>query len=100
MTGPAILAGPGPGPAGTAGQAAAGLGGQGPPGSGPARQPPRGALRRWRAPLTVLALVLLGGIVIALLTPSRPTTGYLDPGNPDRRAPVLWPPSWPSAGSR
>jgi hypothetical protein len=30
----------------------------------------------------VLALVLLGGIVIALLTPSRPTTGYLDPGNP------------------
>jgi hypothetical protein len=30
----------------------------------------------------VLALVLLGGIVIALLTPSPPTTGYLDPGNP------------------
>ena len=30
----------------------------------------------------MLALVLLGGIVIALLTPSRPTTGYLDPGNP------------------
>jgi hypothetical protein len=30
----------------------------------------------------VLALVLLGGIMIALLTPSPPTTGYLDPGNP------------------
>ena len=30
----------------------------------------------------MLALVLLGGIVIALLTPSAPTTGYLDPGNP------------------
>ena len=30
----------------------------------------------------MLTLVLLGGIVIALLTPSRPTTGYLDPGNP------------------
>jgi len=30
----------------------------------------------------VLALVLLGGIMIALLTPSAPTTGYLDPGNP------------------
>jgi hypothetical protein len=27
-------------------------------------------------------LVLLGGIVIALITPSPPTTGYLDPGNP------------------
>jgi hypothetical protein len=86
MTGPAAaLAEPGPGPAlpGTAGQATPGLGGQVPPGSGgPALQPPRGALRRWRAPLTVLALVLLGGIVIALLTPPRSTTGYLDPGNP------------------
>jgi hypothetical protein len=30
----------------------------------------------------VLALVLLGGILIALLTPSPPTSGYLDPGNP------------------
>jgi hypothetical protein len=30
----------------------------------------------------VLALVLLGGILIALLTPSPPTNGYLDPGNP------------------
>jgi hypothetical protein len=30
----------------------------------------------------VLVLVLLGGIMIALLTPSPPTTGYLDPGNP------------------
>jgi len=29
----------------------------------------------------VLALVLLGGIMIALLTPAPPTTGYLDPGN-------------------
>jgi hypothetical protein len=86
MTGPApILAEPGLGPAtpGTAGQPTPGLGGQVPPGpGGSALQPPRGALRRWRAPLTVLALVLLGGIVIALLTPSRPTTGYLDPGNP------------------
>ena len=26
--------------------------------------------------------MLLGGILIALLTPSRPPTGYLDPGNP------------------
>ncbi len=44
--------------------------------------PPRGVLHRWRAPLTVLGLVLLGGIVIALLAPSASTNGYLDPGNP------------------
>jgi hypothetical protein len=30
----------------------------------------------------VLALVVLGGILTALLTPSPPTDGYLDPGNP------------------
>jgi hypothetical protein len=83
MTGPApILAEPGPGPPGGARQVTPGLGGPARPEPGrSASRPPR-ALRRWRAPLTVLALVLLGGIVIALLTPSRPTTGYLDPGNP------------------
>ena len=85
MTGPApLLAEPGPGPAtpGAARPATPGPGGPDRPGpGGPALRPPR-ALRRWRAPLAVLALVLLGGIVIALLTPSRPTTGYLDPGNP------------------
>ena len=86
MTGPApILADRGPGPAapGPASPATPGPGGPAPLGPGdPAARPPRGALRRWRAPLAVLALVLLGGTVIALLTPSRPTTGYLDPGNP------------------
>ena len=84
MTGPApILAEPGPGPA-TPGAAPPGPGPPGPAAArpGPAVRPPRGPLRRWRAPLAVLVLVLLGGIVIALLTPSPPTTGYLDPGNP------------------
>jgi hypothetical protein len=78
-----VLTGPGPGAATPAGAAAPGsasvagtrLAGQ----PGP---PPRGPLHRWRAPLAVLVLVLLGGIVIALITPSPPTTGYLDPGNP------------------
>ncbi len=83
MTGPApVLTGPGPaipGDPGAATAAPAGPAGPGPAGPAP---PPRGVLRRWRAPLTVPALVLLGGIVIALLTPSPPTTGYLDPGNP------------------
>jgi hypothetical protein len=85
MTGPApIMAEPAPGPATprAARQAPRGHGGPARPGpGGPALRPPH-ALRRWRAPLAVLALVLLGGIVIALLTPSRPTAGYLDPGNP------------------
>ena len=85
MTGPApSLAEPGPGPATleAARQPTPGLGGPARPGpGGPAQWPPR-APRRWRAPLAVLVLVLLGGVVIALLTPSRPTTGYLDPGNP------------------
>ena len=84
MTGPApVLTGPGPAIPGDPGAATAALAGPGGPGpAGPAAPPPRGVLSRWRAPLTVLALVLLGGIVIALLTPSPPTTGYLDPGNP------------------
>jgi hypothetical protein len=30
----------------------------------------------------VVALVLLGGILVALAKPARPTAGYLDPGNP------------------
>ena len=85
MTGPAAsLAEPGPGPATleAARQLTAGPGGPARPGpGGPAQRPPR-TPRRWRAPLAVLVLVLLGGVVIALLTPSRPTTGYLDPGNP------------------
>lgn len=85
MTGPApSLAEPAPGPAapGAAGPVIPASGGPAARGPGGPPRPPRDALRRWRAPLTVLALVLLGGIVTALLTPSRPTTGYLDPGNP------------------
>jgi hypothetical protein len=84
MTGPApVLTGPGPatpGPAGAAPPGPASL--AGPQLAGQAGLPPRGPLRRWRATLAVLALVLLGGILIALLTPSPPTAGYLDPGNP------------------
>ncbi len=38
--------------------------------------------RRWRAPLAVIAVILAGGIVVALLQPAAGTTGYLDPGNP------------------
>jgi hypothetical protein len=38
--------------------------------------------RRWRAPLAVIAVILAGGIIVALLQPAAGTTGYLDPGNP------------------
>jgi hypothetical protein len=34
---------------------------------------------RWRLPLAIVALVLLAGIVVALLKPAAPATGYLDP---------------------
>jgi hypothetical protein len=46
---------------------------------------PRGerpAWRRWRAPLTVIVVILAGGLIVALLQPAAGTTGYLDPGNP------------------
>jgi Domain of unknown function (DUF4350) len=84
MTGPApVLTGPGPDAATPAGAAAPGsASGAGTRLAGQAGPPPHGPLHRWRAPLAVLVLVLLGGIVIALITPSPPTTGYLDPGNP------------------
>jgi hypothetical protein len=52
-------------------------------------QPPAGAAsssrtgaggrRSWRAPIALVALVLLGGTVIALLQPTILITGYLDP---------------------
>jgi hypothetical protein len=40
------------------------------------------ALRRWRGAVAVAGAVLLGGILVALLTPAQPPEGYLDPGNP------------------
>ena len=84
MTGPVpVLTGPGPAASSTASPGAASTASPGARGTaGPAARPPQAALRRWRAPLAVLALVVLGGIVTALLTPSPPTDGYLDPGNP------------------
>jgi hypothetical protein len=67
MTSPAVPAGP----AGPAARPA-----------GPAR--PHGAgigagWRRWRAPAATVAIILLGGLVIAMLTASPAATGQLDP---------------------
>jgi hypothetical protein len=57
------------------------------PGTGPASQPepgpvPRAAAgmwRTWRVPAVLVAVILLGGTVIALLQPAAAITGYLDP---------------------
>jgi hypothetical protein len=51
------------------------------PGSGSRPDSPGGAdlWRTWRVPLALVALILLGGIVIALLQPGVAITGYLDP---------------------
>ncbi|MGO9783642.1 MAG: DUF4350 domain-containing protein [Streptosporangiaceae bacterium] len=59
-----------------------------PAGSGPAAGgrvtggPTAQAWRRWRVPLAIVAVIIAGGIVVALLQPPAGTTGYLDPGNP------------------
>ena len=39
--------------------------------------------RQWRVPLALVALILLGGTVIALLKPTVIITGYLDPAGTD-----------------
>lgn len=59
---------------------------EGPVGSGagssrPVSGDPVEAWRRWRLPLAIALLILLGGILIALLQPGTASTGYLDPGS-------------------
>jgi Domain of unknown function (DUF4350) len=80
---------PGPaGPAGTTGGSAR-PGGQAGPG-GPADPGARGrpgargmrpvtGWRRWRAPAAVVAIILAGGVVIAMLQVGAPASGQLDP---------------------
>jgi Domain of unknown function (DUF4350) len=38
-------------------------------------------VRRWRGPLAVIAAIIIGGTIVALLQPSAGTSGYLDPGD-------------------
>jgi len=64
-----------PGPSGTG--PAAGPGGQG--SAPPAGRSAPGPWRRWRVPLALAALVLLGGAAITLIAPRPPASGYLDP---------------------
>jgi hypothetical protein len=49
--------------------------------SHPVSAGPADAWQRWRAPLAIVLVILLGGALIALLQPSGAAPGYLDPGN-------------------
>jgi hypothetical protein len=78
VTGPvSVLAEPGPGRTTTP----AGPGRAPAPTTGTGTGPPRAHWRRWRGLLAVVLLILLGGTLVALLTPAPSTDGYLDPGS-------------------
>jgi hypothetical protein len=82
-----MAAGP-PAPAPAAAPVSAPAAGTAPGRAGPGGQRPvwptaRDLWRRWRVPLALAAVILLGGIVIALLQPGAPITGYLDPSSTD-----------------
>ena len=51
---------------------------------GPDRRPVLSGWRRWRAPVAVMLVILLGGLIVALLQAAA-GTGHLDPGNPPVR---------------
>jgi hypothetical protein len=55
----------------------------GPGGQRPVSPTARDLWRRWRVPLALAAVIVLGGIVIALLQPGPAITGYLDPSGTD-----------------
>jgi hypothetical protein len=73
-----------PGPA-SPGPASPGPASPGPASAGPSRSVaarPTDTWRRWRAPLGIMLVILLGGALIALLQPSAHEAGYLDPTDP------------------
>jgi hypothetical protein len=51
------------------------------PAQTPTQTGARTAARRWRGPLAVIAVIIIGGTIVALLQPSAGTSGYLDPGD-------------------
>ena len=55
----------------------------GPGGQRPVSPTARDLWRRWRVPLALAAVILLGAIAIALLQPGAAVTGYLDPSSTD-----------------
>jgi hypothetical protein len=55
----------------------------GPGGQRPVSPTARDLWRRWRVPLALAAVILLGAIATALLQPGAAVTGYLDPSGTD-----------------
>lgn len=51
------------------------------PGVGPRRGPGAAGWRQWRAPAVLVALILLGGVLIALIQAGPAVTGPLDPND-------------------
>lgn len=70
---------PNPGRSG-AGQVA-GLTASVPAAAGPVAPGPAAAWHRWRVPLALIAVILLGATVIAILLPASRPNGYLDPAS-------------------
>jgi hypothetical protein len=66
-----------------AGTRSRGAAAEGRPGSRPDSPTAADLWRRWRVPLALVALILLGGTVTALLKPTAAITGYLDPAGTD-----------------
>ena len=71
------------GAAGAAGNRPHGTSAEGGSGSQPVSPTAADLWRRWRVPLALVALILLGGTVTALLKPAAVITGYLDPAGTD-----------------
>jgi hypothetical protein len=75
---------PAPAPAPVSVPAAGSVPGRaGPGGQRPVSPTARDLWHRWRVPLALAAVILLGAIAIALLQPGAAVTGYLDPSSTD-----------------
>jgi hypothetical protein len=81
---PPAPAAPAPAPAPVSAPAAGNAPGRaGPGGQRPVSPTARDLWRRWRVPLSLGVVILLGAIAIALLQPGPASTGYLDPSGTD-----------------
>ena len=68
--------------------------------AGPRQRPGR-VPREWRLPVAIAAVVLLGGLVIALLAPAAsPGPAISIRGARRAPAPGPWPTSWPNGAPR
>jgi hypothetical protein len=81
---PPAPAAPAPAPAPVSAPAAGSAPGRaGPGGQRPVSPTARDLWRRWRVPLSLGVVILLGAIALSLLQPGPASTGYLDPSGTD-----------------